>query len=82
MKIEAKYQRVCYWTAIAVILVLFGILYEQYIDLEDTLHRTNRVSSRQAQLSVQSWCKQVKSRDAKIKMLERHIINMEETKHE
>ena len=82
MKVKEKNQRVFYWVIMSIILVMFGMLYEQYIDLENTLHRTNRVSSRQAQLSVQSWYERVKSRDEKIKMLERHIINMEEAKHD
>ena len=62
----------------SIILVMFGALYEQYIDLEETLHRTNRVSSRQAQLTVQSWYGKALIKDKKIELLEHHILFMEE----
>jgi hypothetical protein len=78
MKIKENNQRVFYWIIMSVILVMFGMLYEQYIDLEETLHRTNRVSSRQAQLSVQSWYGKVLTKNRKIELLEQHILFAEE----
>lgn len=62
----------------SIILVMFGMLYEQYVDLEETLHRTNRVSSRQAQLTTQSWYDKVLTKDRKIELLEQHILFAEE----
>ena len=62
----------------SIILVMFGVLYEQYIDLEETLHRTNRVSSRQAQLSTHSWYDRVLTKNRKIELLEQHILFIEE----
>ena len=78
MKIKEKNQRVFYWAIMSIILVMFGMLYERYIDLEETLHRTDRVSSRQAQLSVQSWYDKVSTRNRKIELLEQHILFAEE----
>ena len=78
MKIKEKNQRVFYWVIMSVILVMFGMLYEQYVDLEETLHRTNKVSSRQAQLSTQSWYDKVLTKNRKIELLEQHILFAEE----
>ena len=78
MKLTDKNQRVFYWAIIGVVLGMFGVLYGQYIDLEKELHRTSRISSRQAQLSVQSWYDRVLSKDRKIELLERHILFAEE----
>ena len=78
MKLKETNQRVFYWLIMSIILVMFGMLYEQYIDLEETLHRTNKVSSRQAQLSVQSWHDKVLTKNRKIELLEEHILFMEE----
>ena len=78
MKLTGKNQRVFYWVIMSVVLGMFGMLYEQYIDLEEELHRTNRVSSRQAQLTVQSWHDKVLTKDRKIELLEQHILFAEE----
>jgi hypothetical protein len=75
---ENTNQRVFYWVIMSIILVMFGLMYEQYIDLEDALHRTNKVSSRQAQLTVQSWNDKVQTRNRKIELLEQHILFAEE----
>ena len=76
--LKDKNQRVFYWVIMSIILVMFGMLYEQYIDLEETLHRTNRVSSRQAQLSTHSWYDRVLTKNRKIELLESHILFVEE----
>jgi hypothetical protein len=78
MKIKEKNQRVFYWVIISIIIGMFAVLYEQYTDLEDTLYRTNRVSSRQAQLTTKSWYDKALAKDRKIELLEQHILFMEE----
>jgi len=78
MKIKEKNQRVFYWIIMSIILVMFGMLYEQYVDLEETLYRTHRVSSRQAQLSTKSWYDKVLTKSKKIELLEQHILFAEE----
>lgn len=78
MRLTEKNQRVFYWTVIGIVLAMFGMLYTQYVDLEETLHRTHRVSSRQAQLTTKSWYDKVLIKDRKIELLEQHILFAEE----
>ena len=78
MKLTEKNQRIFYWTVMSIMLTMFGALYGQYIDLEETLYRTHRVSSRQVQLTTQSWYDKVLTKNRKIELLEQHILFAEE----
>ena len=61
-----------------IILVLLGVLYTHYKEMEQTLVDTHKKANRQIQLTVNSWHEQALIKNKKIKLLENQMVNMEE----
>ena len=71
-------ERIYYWISIVIIAIFFIALYGQYLDLEQTLDDSQRISNRQMSMTVHSWNSKTLSRDEKIKLLEKQMVELEE----
>ena len=78
MKLTDKNQRVFYWTIIGMVLASYLALYSHYTYLEEVLDHSTEKSNRQLSITVDHWYQQILMRDEKIRLLEQHIVEMEE----